>query len=74
MEANARALQAYADSSTADRAELKEAILILTNVQRGMANMLGSLDQDRPTTLRRLMAIENKLDRVLEKLEGEENS
>jgi len=74
IEANARAIQAYADSSTADRAQIKEAILMLTNVQQRMANMLGALDEDRPTILRKLMAIESQLDLVLENQEGESNS
>ena len=29
--------------------------------------MLASIDDDRPTILRRLMAIENQVDRILER-------
>jgi len=47
---------------------------MLTNVQQRMAKMLGALDEDRPTILRKLMAIESKLDLVLENQEGESNS
>ncbi len=32
----------------------------------GMARMLVNHDEDRPTILRRLMTIENKVDRILE--------
>lgn len=71
IEANARAIQAQVDSSAADRAQMKEAIITLTNIQQGMGNLLGSLDEDRPTILRRLMSIENKVDRLLEKEEGD---
>lgn len=46
---------------------LQDAVLRLTNVQEGMAKWLNSLDEDRPTILRRLIAIENKVDRLLEK-------
>ena len=72
IEANARAIQAHVDSSAADRAQMKEAIITLTNIQQGMANLLGSLDEDRPTILRRLMSIENKVDRLLEKEQRDE--
>lgn len=43
------------------------AILRLARVEEGLANMLSSLDEDRPTIFRRLMSIENKIDRILEK-------
>jgi uncharacterized protein Yka (UPF0111/DUF47 family) len=36
----------------------------LTMVQEGMMNLLASLDDDRPTILRRLSSIENKVDRL----------
>jgi Tfp pilus assembly protein PilO len=46
--------------------ELQNAVVQLINVQSGIANLLTSLDEDRPTVLRKLTAIENKLDRLLE--------
>lgn len=50
----------------------QDAVIRLVNVQEGMAKMLVSLDDDRPTILRRLMSIENKVDRLLEKQENDE--
>ena len=47
-------------------AVLEEISSRITEVQSGMARMLVNHDEDRPTILRRLMAIENKVDRILE--------
>lgn len=47
--------------------ELQDAIIQMTRVENGLARILGSLDEDRPIILRRLMAIENKLDRLIER-------
>ena len=78
IDSNARAIQAFADTVAADREEMREAtlemreaILRLTNVQEGIANLLASLDDDRPTILRKLTAIENKVDRLLQQKEGD---
>jgi chromosome segregation ATPase len=74
---NARAIQAAAD----ERAEIRQAILDLretilvlreanvrlAEIQGGMINLVGSLDEDRPTVLRKLNTIENKIDQLLEK-------
>jgi hypothetical protein len=48
------------EQSSEERAELRQATL-------GIANLLASLDSDRPTILRKLNAIENKVDRILER-------
>lgn len=78
VESNARAIQALTDTvntfadtvseamqeAQAEREELREATI-------GIANLLASLDQDRPTILRKLTAIENKVDRILERGQGE---
>jgi len=45
--------------------QLQEAMVRLTNIQQGVSNLLASLDEDRPTILRKLTTIENKLDQVL---------
>jgi uncharacterized phage infection (PIP) family protein YhgE len=45
--------------------QLQEAMVRLTNIQQGVCNLLASLDEDRPTILRKLTTIENKLDQVL---------
>ena len=47
-----------------EREELRRATI-------GIANLLASLDSDRPTILRKLNSIENKLDRFLERRDGE---
>ena len=76
IESNARATQAMLDNmaeARLERQELREgmvqlqnAVVQLINVQSGIANLLTSLDEDRPTVLRKLTTIENKLDRLLE--------
>ncbi len=74
VESNARAIQALGDQiselthdlhrlardSQAERAELRQATI-------GIANLLSSLDEDRPTILRKLSTLENKVDRLLER-------
>lgn len=50
-----------------ERQELRDAMLRLDGVAEGIANLLSSLDSDRPTILRKLNSIENKIDRVLER-------
>lgn len=47
------------EQSSEERAQLRQATL-------GIANLMTSLDSDRPTILRKLNAIENKVDRLLE--------
>ena len=76
VQSNSRAIQALADriadltndiedltelsrQATSERAELRQATL-------GIANLLASLDEDRPTILRKLNTIEKKVDRLLE--------
>ncbi len=81
QESNARSLQAWGDDmaelrlwsqeeferSSEERAQLREATIRLSGVAEGIANMLASLDGDRPTILRKLNTIENKVDHILEK-------
>lgn len=38
----------------------------LTDIQEGVTNLLVFLNNDRPTILRKLNAIENKVDRLLQ--------
>lgn len=62
VESNARSIQAVVEvqrEAESERAELRAATL-------GIANLLSALDEDRPTVLRRLSSIENKIDRLLE--------
>ena len=80
IESNARATQAMLDNMAEARLErqelrdgmvqLQNAVVQLINIQSGIANLLTSLDEDRPTMLRKLTTIENKLDRLL----GQENA
>ena len=70
---NARAIQAMQDARVEERLQFQETIVRLednirrlTDIQAGIVNLLVSLDEDRPTILRRLNSIENKVDRILE--------
>lgn len=77
VESNSRTIQAileaqeterlrneeYRREAAEERRELREATLRLGTVVEGIANLLSSLDSDRPTILRKLTAIENKVDR-----------
>jgi chromosome segregation ATPase len=75
VESNARTAQAMLGTiadAKAEREELREgmiklqeAVVRLTNIQQGVSNLLAALDEDRPTILRKLTTIENKLDQVL---------
>jgi len=72
-ESNARSIQAlgedlattrlihaeYAERAEVERAELRQAML-------GIANLLSSLDSDRPTILRKLNTIETKVDQLMQ--------
>jgi ATPase subunit of ABC transporter with duplicated ATPase domains len=40
----------------------------LVQVQEGMANLLISFDEDRPTVLRKLNTIDNKVDVIIDRL------
>ncbi len=82
IESNARAAQAMLDSmaeARQERQELREGMIKLqnvverlTNLQEGMANLLASLDEDRPTIFRKLKAIENKVDQLLQRKQEDE--
>jgi len=76
MESNAKTAQAILDEiadTRQERQELREgmiqlqnAVARLTNVQETIANLLVSLDGDRPTILKKLSALEDKLDQLLQ--------
>jgi tetrahydromethanopterin S-methyltransferase subunit G len=72
VESNSRAIQAMMDQRVQERLEheqrmqrLEEILNRVANVQEGLGRMLVSLDDDRPTILRKLNSIENKVDRLL---------
>lgn len=82
VESNAKSIQALGDrmvelsniqeQAAEERRELREATLRLEGVAEGIANLLSSLDSDRPTIIRKLNNIENKLDRILEQRIGDQ--
>jgi chromosome segregation ATPase len=77
VESNARSIQALSDriaelihvqeEAQQERRELREATIGLERLSEGIVNLLGSLDEDRPTMLRKLNTIENKLDQLIER-------
>lgn len=81
---NARTIQAMLEQQATSRLEYEEnrsrheeqmdefrqAMLRLAKVEEGLINMMVSIDEDRPTVLRKLTSIENKVDRILEKDNG----
>lgn len=83
VESNARTAQAMLDAMTEarhERQELQEGMVQLQNVmerlttvQEGVINLLASLDDDRPTILIKLTAIESKVDQLLKQEEEGEH-
>ena len=74
---NARTIQAMLEQQETTRLrheeqmdEIRQAMLRLARVEEGLVNMVVSIDEDRPTVLRKLTSIENKVDRILEKDNG----
>ncbi len=74
VESNSRAIQAMMEQRATDRLEHEERMKFLEEnqrqliqTQRGIANLVSSLDEDRPTVLRKLTAIENKVDTLIER-------
>lgn len=81
LESSARSIQALAEAIATDRLnrlEFQEEMQRITReaaeerdelrqATLGIANLLGSLDEDRPTIFRKLNAIENKLNQILER-------
>ena len=47
--------------------ELEDLVARLTRIEEAQNRMLGSIDEDRPTVLRRLMSIENKVDSLIQR-------
>ena len=77
VESNSRAIQAMMEQQATDRLQHEEAMTEMRDImkrvvetQSGLTRILINHDEDRPTILRRLMTIENKVDRILER--GEE--
>lgn len=84
VNSNSRSIQALTDDiaefklavaedrerAAEERRELREAMVRLTDVSEGIANLVSRLDEDQPTILRKLNTIENKVDRLLEQGDG----
>lgn len=73
VESNARAIQAMVEQRVTDKLEheqriarLEDLALRLTRIEEAQNRMLSSIDEDRPTVLRKLTTIENKIDQILE--------
>ena len=81
VESNARAIQAIMEQQATDRlkreeekaehqqrmARLEEIQSDVARAQLGLTRLLAGLDEDRPTVLRKLNSIENKVDRLLDR-------
>lgn len=69
----ARGVQAMMEQRATDKLEhdermrfLEENQRLILQTQKGIANLVSSLDEDRPTVLRKLTTIENKIDQIIE--------
>jgi uncharacterized protein YjcR len=75
VQSNGRAIQAMLDQAATDRLaheermqKHEERIQLLENISAGLVNLSTSIDEDRPTILRMLNAIERKTDAILNQL------
>ena len=82
VQSNDRTIQAILDQTATDRLKRDEERIehehriqlleannqILANTQQGVAALLSSIDEDRPTVLRKLNSIEQKTDSILDRL------
>jgi predicted nucleic acid-binding Zn-ribbon protein len=73
VESNARAIQSLGDDIAELRLSMQEGFerseqnwARASQAIEGVANLMASLDSDRPTILRKLNVIEGKVDRLLE--------
>ena len=81
VESNSRTIQGILEQQATDRlkreeekaqheqrmARLEDLMASLVSIEQGQNRMLTNIDEDRPTMLRRLMAIENKVDTLIER-------
>lgn len=67
IESLARSAQAINNDHEERIQTLEDIVIRLTRLEEGQNRMLASLDENQPTILRRLMTIENKVDRILER-------
>jgi hypothetical protein len=78
---NSRAVQAMMEQQATDRlkreeekieheqrmARLEDLMAALASIEQGQNRMLANIDEAQPTMLRRLRAIENKVDTLIER-------
>jgi ABC-type lipopolysaccharide export system ATPase subunit len=69
-----RTVQAMLEQRATDKLEheermnrMEDVVAKLTRIEEAQNRMLASIDDDRPTVLRRLMSIENKVDTLIER-------
>ena len=81
VESNSRTIQGILEQQATDRlrreeekAEHQEQMVVMRNaiqqlvsVEQGLANMVVKVDENQPTILRKLTAIENKVDSLIER-------
>ena len=81
VESNSRTIQGILEQQATERlkreeekaeheqrmARLEDLMASLVSIEQGQNRMLANIDEDRPTMLRRLMAIENKVDTLIER-------
>lgn len=81
VQSNSRLLQAVLEQRATDRLQheermirleetvirLDDTVARLARIEEAQNRMLANMDEDRPTMLRRLMSIENKADRLIER-------
>jgi hypothetical protein len=75
VQSNSRAIQAMLDQAVTDRLvheeqmqKHTERIQLMENISAGLVNLSASIDEDRPTILRMLNAIDRKTDAILNQL------
>lgn len=67
VESLARSAQAITNDHEERIQTLEDVVNRLTRIEEGQNAMLGSMDENQPTILRRLMAIENKVDTLIDR-------
>jgi hypothetical protein len=67
VESLARSAQAITNDHEERIQTLEDVVSRLTRIEEGQNAMLASIDENQPTILRRLMAIENKVDTLIER-------
>jgi len=74
VQSNSRAIQALMEQRATERLEHEQRMARLEEIQGevaraqlGLTRLLTKLDEERPTVLQKLNAIENKVDRLIER-------